>query len=288
MEKARIIKIISNRYEVTTMQGKRVLCIAMGKLRQTQAPMVGDFVNIEQFANQCGIQEILPRKNQLVRPSIANVDQAIIVMSAKDPDFSTTLIDRLIFSIAYAKIKPLLLVSKLDLLADKQYVYAKIEEYQKAGYQVFTSNNKDADEDFINILQEKVSVLCGQSGVGKSTLLNRMDPSFKLRTQAISKALGRGKHTTRHTELHAIKKGLIADTPGFSSMEFSHMDITNLASCIPDFQPYVGECRFRDCKHLKEPGCKIHQMVAEGKIAQNRYNHYEEVVKFIEESKVRY
>lgn len=288
MKKARIIKIVSNRYEVLDEQQNRILCVAMGKLRKDKAPVVGDMVEIEQFEDQCGIQRILPRSNELVRPSIANVDQAIIVMSAKDPDFSTTLIDRLIFLIAYANIRPILCVTKMDLIEANHPIYADIQDYIDSGYDVYLTGKGYAQEDLINAMKDNISVLTGQSGAGKSSLLNRIDSSFHLQTQEISKALGRGKHTTRHCELHEIAGGWVADTPGFSSMDFAHMDVSTLAQRIPDFKAYLGQCRFNDCIHVNEPNCLIREKVEEGAISKIRYEHYLEIVSMIKQYKPKY
>lgn len=288
MEKARIIKIISNRYEVLNEQGERQLCVAMGKLRKHVSPVVGDLVEIEQFDDQCGIQKIMPRKNELIRPSIANVDQAMIVMSAKDPDFSTTLIDRLIFLITYANIKPILCITKLDLIEKDNPIYQDIEDYKKSGYEVYASGKGYASDEIIGALKDKISVLTGQSGAGKSSLLNRIDPSFHLHTQEISKALGRGKHTTRHCELHEIAGGWVGDTPGFSSMDFQHMEIEALAHSIPDFTNYQGQCRFNNCIHESEPNCIIREMVEQGIVSRTRYEHYLEIVTMIKQRKPKY
>ena len=287
-EIGRIIKIVSNRYEVLDQQQERVVCVAMGKLRKAASPVVGDIVEFERFENQNGIQKILSRKNVLIRPSIANVDQAIIVMSCKDPDFSTTLIDRLIFSVCYAGIQPILCITKLDLIDEDSPIYDEIQHYRDSGYEVYCSGKGYADEALIKALEGKISVLTGQSGAGKSSLLNRIEPSFQLQTQEISKALGRGKHTTRHCELHQVAGGWVADTPGFSSLDFTSMKIEELAACIPDFKEYLYSCRFRNCIHVNEPNCAIRLAVEEGKIRKERYEHYLEIVNMIQKAKPRY
>ena len=287
-EQGRIIKIISNQYEVLDKNGNRNLCVAMGKLRKHQSPVVGDIVSIERFSDQIGIQKIEKRKNELIRPAIANVDQAIIVMSCKDPDFSSTLIDRLIFQIVYADIMPILCITKLDLIAKEDPIHQQIEDYKTSGYQVFESGKGYATVNLCEALKGKISVLTGQSGAGKSSLLNRIEPSFKLQTQTISKALGRGKHTTRHCELHEVAGGWVADTPGFSSMDFSHMEISSLQERIPDFKPYLFTCKFNDCIHVNEPGCKIQEAVEQGNISRVRYEHYKEVVAMIQGYKPKY
>lgn len=286
MIKGRIIKIVSSQYIVLDENERKIECIAMGKLRKHKSPVVGDFVEVEEFENQCGIQKILPRKNELIRPAIANVDQAIIVMSCVDPDFSTTLIDRLIFLISYAGIQPIICVSKMDLNKSDE-VLNWIEDYKKSGYQVVLTGKDYPTDEIEKILENKVSVLTGQSGAGKSSLLNRIEPEFQLNTQEISKALGRGKHTTRHCELHKVKNGWVGDTPGFSSLDF-HMRIDELASCIPDFKIVNDECRFKDCIHMNEPDCAIKNAVEEGKISRIRYEHYLEVCNLIKQKKVKY
>lgn len=288
METGRIIKIISNQYEVRNEKGEHLACIAMGKLRKHKAPVVGDMVKIQQFDTQIGIQKVLPRKNELIRPAIANVDQAIIVMSCKDPDFSTVLIDRLIFQVCYAQIHPILCFTKMDLIEQEDEIHQKIQEYRDSGYDVYVSGKGYASEELMQALKGKISVLTGQSGAGKSSLLNRIDPDFHLQTQEISKALGRGKHTTRHCELHEIAGGWVADTPGFSSMDFTNMDILTLAERIPDFQAYLHQCKFNDCVHLQEPNCAVLQAVENGEIQKERYQHYVEVVQMIKQAKPKY
>ena len=270
------------------VDGELLEWVAMGKLRKDKAPVVGDLVLVERFGDQNGIQQILPRQNELVRPRIANVDQAIIVMSACDPQFSTALVDRLIFLICYAKIKPIICVSKMDLVDANDPVHAALLDYRNSGYEVFETGLDRSDEALKQMLKGKISVLTGQSGAGKSSLINRLDAYFELKTQQISKALGRGKHTTRHCELMAVSGGWVADTPGFSSLDFTHVEIDKLAAAIPDFQEMLGNCRFQDCRHLKEPDCAIQNAVKEGRISQTRYAHYREICEWILNQKVKY
>lgn len=286
--KGRIIKIISNQYEVYTEDEKRIKCIAMGKLRKGNSPVVGDFIEYDKLDDKYGIQKIYPRINQLKRPLIANIDQAIIVMSAKDPDFSTALLDRLIFLVSYANIKPIICISKLDLIQKDNIIYDYIEDYKKSGYELYVSGHDFDTTDIESILKGKVSVLTGQSGAGKSSLINRIDDSFQIHTQQISKALGRGKHTTRHCELFEINKGWLGDTPGFSSLDFSDIDIHLLAEHILDFQEAIGKCKFNNCTHTNEPECAVKKGVEESKISKIRYKNYCEVVETIKQIKKKY
>ncbi|WP_294562804.1 ribosome small subunit-dependent GTPase A [uncultured Traorella sp.] len=287
MNKGTIIKNISNQYEVLFDNGEIHPCVAMGKVRLDKKPLVGDHVMVEAFESQYGIQKILDRKNYLARPAIANVDQALIVMSSFEPDFSTTLVDRLIFLISLADIEPVLCVTKMDLVKDEDEIYSYIEDYRKSGYRVYTTG-KDFDEtEIIECFENKITVLTGQSGAGKSSLLNRINPEFQLQTQKTSKALGRGKHTTRHCELYAIGSGWVADTPGFSSLDFSRVDLLELKDKILDFQ-IDEECRFRNCVHLDEPDCAVKKAVQEGRISSIRYQNYKDVAMLIKQGKRSY
>lgn len=275
----RITRIISNQYTIHTQDGDLIAKPA-GKLRKTYAPVVGDFVEFVQVDDSVRIEKVLPRKNRLLRPSVANVDQALIVTSLKDPDFSDHLLNRLLFLVEMANIQPVICITKTDLLpADKQEEYKELmNRYEQMGYPVFYSHPGSDDEELMELLKDKVSVLCGQSGAGKSSLLNRLEPSFQLQTQQISKALGRGKHTTRHCELHPVAQGLVADTPGFSSLEFSRLDVSELDKKILPFQPYLEHCRFSDCRHLKEPDCAVKAAVDAGKIEASLYEDYENIM----------
>ncbi|MCI5773327.1 MAG: ribosome small subunit-dependent GTPase A [Erysipelotrichaceae bacterium] len=282
--KGKIIKIISNQYTVIDENMQSYQCIAMGKVRLQMAPYVGDIVEVCQYDDKYAIEKIYERKNYLIRPAVANIDQLIIVMSAKDPDFSETLVDRISFLATYAKIKCVLCITKVDLIDDVSDIVAKYEKIME----VVTCDKYHVAEALQQIIGHKISVLTGQSGVGKSTLLNTINPEFKLVTQEISKALNRGKHTTRHCELHQVLNGWVCDTPGFSSLDFSHMEADELAQSVIEFIPHLGDCKFNDCLHVNEPGCKIKSLVANGEIAQSRYDNYLSVLKMIQERKVKY
>lgn len=278
MEKGRIIKIISNQYTIQ-LEDQSVIAKPRGKLRLDKAPVVGDFVQVEKVEDAYRIHSIEPRKNRLLRPAIANVDQALIVTSLKDPDFSVHLLNRLILLVSLAHVEPIIVITKQDLIEDIHLVQKDLEWYKKAGYTVLMTWPGSDDQELYQVIDGKVSVLCGQSGAGKSSLLNRLDPSFQLQTQAISKALGRGRHTTRFCELHRVANGLVADTPGFSSLDFSRMDLKDLDQCIKDFAPYLHQCRFNDCRHIHEPDCAIREALAQGKINPSMYEDYIQIVK---------
>lgn len=285
--KAKIIKILSKDYTVILSDRRVVPAVAMGKLRRGQSPVIGDEVEVEERSGRFGIQRIYPRRNQLYRPRCANVDQALIVMSVKDPDFSTTLVDRLCMLIVYAGIEPLLCVTKCDLGIPEATERA-IRVYERGPMRVVRNGRKALNPAFSDLFQNKITVLTGQSGAGKSSLLNELDPTFHLATQTISKALGRGKHTTRHSQLHPVCGGLVADTPGFSSLNFSHIKKEELAASVLAFRPYLGKCRFNDCLHYKEPGCAVKKAVEEKKIDAQRYAHYTEILEQLLQRKENY
>ncbi len=285
--KAKIIKILSKDYTVILSDRRVVPAVAMGKLRRGQSPVIGDEVEVEERSGRFGIQRIYPRRNQLYRPRCANVDQALIVMSVKDPDFSTTLVDRLCMLIVHAGIEPLLCVTKCDLGIPEATERA-IRVYERGSMRVVRNGRKALNPAFSDLFQNKITVLTGQSGAGKSSLLNELDPTFHLATQTISKALGRGKHTTRHSQLHPVCGGLVADTPGFSSLNFSHIKKEELAASVLAFRPYLGKCRFNDCLHYKEPGCAVKKAVEEKKIDAQRYAHYTEILEQLLQRKENY
>lgn len=260
--KAQIIKIVSKEYTLYTEEKEIVKAVLTGKIRKQVTPVVGDYVQAEKLHEQWTVQKILERSSYMQRPAIANVNQALIIMSCKDPDFSSALVDRISILVKKAGITPILVVTKCDM-GMEGYIQESVEEYQNGPMRVILTGKDRNCEELEEVLKGKVSVLTGQSGAGKSSLLNRLDPTFHLATQEISKALGRGKHTTRHTELHFVRGGLVADTPGFSSLDFSNISKQELGQCMVDFEPYIGQCRFNDCIHQNEPGCAIKQAVEE-------------------------
>lgn len=269
----RIVKIISNDYTVSTNNGIYV-CKSRGKFRNMNiTPLVGDFVDIDALNNY--VLEVKARKNELVRPPVSNIDQAFIIASVKHPNFDSILLDKLLCIIEFNNIKPIICFTKLDLLSSSEI--EKIEEYinyyKSIGYKVFKNTELDEIE---KCFKGKVSVFTGQSGAGKSTLLNHLNPDILLKTNEISYALGRGKHTTRHVELISVADGLVADTPGFSALAFDSMTTADIRDNFIEFNQYRDLCKYKDCMHDKEDisECYIKKCVNENKILKNRYENY--------------
>lgn len=276
----RIIKLISNKWTVLS-DDKNYECSCIGKFRyEKKSPVVGDVVIFDKEENV--IKEILPRKNELIRPPVANVDQAIILVSCKEPNFSSNLLDKMLVVIEYNNIKPIICFTKYDLLEDTSEIDEIIEYYKNIGYKVYINN------DLLNIkkiFNGKLSVLTGQTGVGKSSLLNKLSEDLNLATGEISTALGRGRHTTRHVELLNIEGGLVADTPGFSSLDFIGMDKNDIKDNFIEFYKYQDNCKYKDCIHVKEDGCYIKKMVLNGTIRNTRYENYKKFIESVEEKK---
>ena len=267
----RIIKCISNDYTVLA-DDKTYLCKSRGKFRKLQlTPLVGDLVKFDE--QHCYILEILPRKNSLVRPPVANIDQAILITSVRHPDFSSHLLDKLITVVEFNHIKPIICFTKLDLLEEKEK--AKMEKiisyYREIGYEVFTNTEVEKIKE---IFKQKVSVFTGQTGAGKSTLLNKLDSNLQIKTGEISMALGRGRHTTRHTELLSIEGGLVADTPGFSALSLEELSPEDIRDQFVEFNQYRHLCKYKDCMHRKEQHCMIKEKVEDGTILKSRYDNY--------------
>lgn len=267
----KVIKALSGFYYVKTAQQQIYQCRARGKFRKDKfSPLVGDNVVFQQENQRDGyILKVEERKNTLVRPPIVNIDQAFVLMSTTNPQFSTRLLNRFLTILAFHNISAIIVMTKTDLLTLSTDI---IETYQKIGYQVL-----DAQQDkqqLIALCQDKFSVFCGQSGVGKSTLLNSLIPELTLATSEISKSLGRGKHTTRHVEAYELGTGLIADTPGFSAINFDEISLDNLKYCFLEFRELSEQCKFRECHHYHEPKCAIKLAVENQIIAQQRYEDY--------------
>lgn len=295
MPKGQIRKALSGFYYVQDDDTDRYIqCRGRGIFRNRQiTPLVGDWVDYEENEESDGtITEIHERENELVRPPIANVDQALLVFSAKQPDFHPLLLDRFLTAIEVHDIRPVILLTKMDLLAahEKEAIQRYVEDYRHIGYEVIETfiGDETLSGRLLPVLKGKISVLAGQSGVGKSTALNTLLPELQLKTDDISKALNRGKHTTRHVELIEVGEGLLADTPGFSSFDFDMLDKEQLSACFPEMAARSGKCKFRECLHRNEPKCAIKAAVDAGEIPSYRYDHYLKFLEEIMERKPRY
>lgn len=294
MPQGKIVKALSGFYYV--QDGERFIqCRGRGVFRKNKiTPLVGDEVEYQAENDKEGyILDVYNRKNELVRPPISNVDQAILVFSAVEPDFSSVLLDRFLVLIEANDIEPIIVISKTDLIASSEVqktVEAYAEDYQNIGYQVLLTSTIEGNslEALHPLLDEKISVFAGQSGVGKSSLLNVLRPDLGLKTNDISTHLGRGKHTTRHVELISIGTGYVADTPGFSSLDFTGIEVEDLTYCFPEMKERSNSCKFRGCTHVKEPKCAIKAAVESGEIPKYRYDHYLTFVEEIKDRKPRY
>lgn len=273
----RILKATGGFYYVWS-DGILYECRARGLFRKNgMVPLVGDWVEIEETGSQTGyVIQILPRKNSLTRPPLANLDQLFLVISILDPKPNLLVLDQLIAIAEYKKIEPVLVITKTDL-GDWESLAGL---YRKAGFQVFcTGREQDGDlKPLQQAMQGKISAFCGNSGVGKSSLLNRIDQRLDLSTAQTSRKLGRGRHTTRHVQLYPVEGGgYIADTPGFSSMDLERYETIlkdQLQYCFREFDPYLDQCRFTGCSHTKEKGCAVLEAVAKGEISASRHESY--------------
>ncbi|ASK63543.1 ribosome small subunit-dependent GTPase A [Virgibacillus phasianinus] len=293
MTEGRIIKALSGFYYVQADEGV-YQCRGRGLFRNKKiTPLVGDFVEFDKRDDMEGyLIDIKPRSNELVRPPISNVDRAFIISSAVEPSFSTLLLDRFLVLIESKDIEPIVIISKMDVLAkeERERIDGLAKTYRNIGYKVEQVSSKEPFEiqGIEAYFHDGVSVIAGQSGVGKSSLLNALKPELQIKTNDISKSLGRGKHTTRHVELVQLFGGLVADTPGFSALEFNEIDLEDLGEYFPEIRERKSNCKFRGCMHRKEPKCAVKEAVDHGEISQFRYNHYLAFHEEIQSRKPRY
>ena len=257
-------------------------CKARGKFRHNElSPMVGDKVLIDVQNNKGFIKEILPRFTMLIRPNISNVTQAFIVFAIKNPDFNVDLLNKFLVLCHVNKLKVVICFNKLDI-ASKEEIDRAAAIVKSIGYESLFLNGKTGEgiEDLKKHLKDNITVFCGPSGVGKSTILNNILGSYKMETGEISERLKRGKHTTRHCELIQIQGGYVADSPGFSSLSIDFIKKDDLKQCFPEFDEYSDYCKFGGCMHYKEPKCAVKDAVISGNINKFRYDFY---IKTLEE-----
>ncbi len=256
---------------------KEYECKARGSFRKRgSSPVVGDRVMITvPDDGYCAIEQILPRRNQLKRPALANIDALVIVCSTVDPQPNYTVIDKMTAAAVNHQMEPVIVVSKNDLKNGDELA----EVYRQSGIRVYqcSPDSREETDALLSFLRGKVSAFTGNSGVGKSTLLNRLFPQLELQTGDISEKLGRGRHTTRVVELFELGGCLVADTPGFSTVDlqrYEMIDKEQLQYCFPEFEQYLGQCQFTSCAHTCEKGCAVLAALEEGKIAPSRHRSY--------------
>lgn len=276
MKQGRIIRSISGFYDVQTDEAL-IQCRARGVLRrEDSSPLTGDMVEISVENGKGMIQKILPRTNHFVRPAVANIDALVVFAANVNPVTEPFLIDRVAAIAGDQEVPVYLCINKCDL--DPAVDLERI--YRHAGFQVICTSAQTGEgvEDLRQLIKGKVTAFTGNSGVGKSSILNRLCPELALSTGEVSQKLGRGRHTTRHVELYALGEGTyVADTPGFSSFDTDMMEIIlkeNLQYAFADFGKFMGKCQFHDCTHRKEPGCAVRAAVEEGGIEPTRYDSY--------------
>lgn len=283
----RIIKALSGFYYVQTEDGV-VECRARGKFRKEGvSPLVGDFVTISRSGKSGTVEEILPRKNSFIRPAVANVDLLVLLASCAIPQTEPFLIDRVLAIAGQQGVEPLICVNKNDLEPGEGLAGI----YRRAGFRVIVTSAETGEGigELRAAISGKLSAFTGNSGVGKSSILNALCPELKLAVGEVSEKLGRGRHTTRHIELYCLGNGtFVADTPGFSSFDTERMDLVlkdQLQYAFSDFAPYLGKCQFQDCAHLKEPGCAVRAALERGEIEPTRYESYKRLYEMAKEIK---
>lgn len=287
----KIIKGIAGFYYVDVVESGVYECKAKGIFRKDKKkPLVGDEVEIEVLSDtekEGSIIEILPRKNELVRPAVANIDQALVVFAVTEPSPHFHLLDRFLVMMDYKGIPAVLCFNKKDIAQDTQVAELK-EVYEACGYPVlFTSAKKEENMERLKaFLKGKTTAVAGPSGVGKSSLINLMQSEVKMETGRISQKIARGKHTTRHSELIVIEEGsYIMDTPGFSSLYINELEKEELKYYFKEFAQYEGTCKFHGCDHIHEPDCAVKAAVEEGKIHKIRYKDYTEIYQELKEKR---
>ena len=286
-----IIKSLSGVYRVD-VNGQMYDTKPRGLFRKNKfSPIVGDVVDFEvENITEGYIHHVHERKNELKRPPVSNVDHLVLVMSAVEPEFSTQLLDRFLVIAHSYHMRPRILVTKRDITSPNMQntILQTLKVYEKMGYNTQFISVEDHIGEVFTQWGEGLVVLSGQSGVGKSTLLNKYFPELDIETQHISKALNRGRHTTRHVELFERENGFIADTPGFSALDFNHIQKDEVKHYFMEINEYGEQCKFRDCNHINEPKCNVKNEIEKGNIARFRYEHYLQLFKEIANRKERY
>lgn len=283
MQTGIITKGIGGFYYVLS-NGEIFECKARGVFRKEKiTPMVGDNVEIEVKGGKGSIVKILPRKNELVRPAVANVDTLVLVVAATSPEPNLMLIDKMLVYAEKCGITAVICINKTDLTQRDDIK----DIYENAGYRVIcTSAEKDENLDELKeLIKGRVTAFSGLSGVGKSSILNILTDA-NMETGSLSEKIERGKHTTRHVELISISDGFVFDTPGFSSLELPELTLEELSECFPEIDKYSGDCKFRGCSHIKDQGCAVKEAVERGEISSERYKSFCEMGEIIRSRKI--
>ncbi|NEU03291.1 MULTISPECIES: ribosome small subunit-dependent GTPase A [Clostridium] len=269
-----IVKGIGGLYYVKS-EGNTYTCKARGKFRYSNlSPMIGDNVEIKIEGNSVTIEKIYERTTELIRPVVANVTQAFVIFAFRHPDLNRDLLSKFLLLCEYNNLNAVVCFNKMDL--ENENIDKVKEELESAGYEVLylEAKNNLGLEKLKEKIKDNISVFCGPSGVGKSTILNKFIGREMMETGEISDKLKRGKHTTRHSELIEFEDGYLVDTPGFSSLELDFIPKDELQYCFKEFEPYRDKCKFNNCIHHKEPSCAVKEAVNEGKIHKARYDFY--------------
>jgi ribosome biogenesis GTPase / thiamine phosphate phosphatase len=270
-----IVKGIAGFYYVK-FEDRIIECKARGKFRFDElTPIVGDRVEVNVKNDKGVIEKVLPRASELIRPTVANVTQAFVVFAVKNPDINMDLMNRFLVLCEHNNLKAVICINKMDLAGEEDYINI-VSPLQGIGYDVVLLKSKEGAgiSDLAERLAGNVTVLCGPSGAGKSTLLNKLSGRDLMKTGDVSKKIGRGKHTTRHSELIEVNEGFLVDTPGFSTLDMDFISQNELQFCFPEFRQYTNSCRFSGCLHHKEPDCAVKRALETGEINNYRYNFY--------------
>ncbi|MGE4589396.1 MAG: ribosome small subunit-dependent GTPase A [Acidaminococcaceae bacterium] len=283
INQGRIVKNYMGYYYVETVTHEIITCKVKGKMKQNRFSLcTGDYVKFEVTGSEGMITDILPRKNFLLRPTVANIDLVVVTVSCSNPDFSFLITDKLLALAEIARIPGIICLTKVDIAPDGLIEKCRAL-YEKIGYRVFPVSAKAeiGIEELRAEVSEKLTVFAGPSGVGKSSTLNAIDPSLNLVTGHVSEKIGRGRHTTRFAHFIPFAGGYLADTPGFGNLNMEDVESDTLPKAFREFTKYAHNCRFTTCSHTHEPNCAVKEAVETGDIALSRYNSYTSIMQEI-------